>query len=197
MNYTKKLLKLINKNGGTVTSAQVTNANIPQTYLSLMKEKGTLIRIKRGFYMLPDTFEDEMYVLSCSYPKGVFSHGTALYIHGMTDRTPIQYEMSFPRGYHFKKNEDNLKIRYLTKDVFEFGIENKKSPCQNNIRVYDIEHTLCDILKANYDVQIINDAMKRYIKSDKCNVNKLLEYANKIKVKNKLSNYLKVLLWKK
>ena len=105
MNYTKKLLKLINKNGGTVTSAQVTNANIPQTYLSLMKEKGTLIRIKRGFYMLPDTFEDEMYVLSCSYPKGVFSHGTALYIHGMTDRTPIQYEMSFPRGYHFKKND--------------------------------------------------------------------------------------------
>ena len=83
MNYTKKLLKLINKNGGTVTSAQVTNANIPQTYLSLMKEKGTLIRIKRGFYMLPDTFEDEMYVLSCSYPKGVFSHGTALYIHGI------------------------------------------------------------------------------------------------------------------
>ena len=194
MNYTKKLLKLINKNGGTVTSAQVTNANIPQIYLSLMKEKGTLIRIKRGFYMLPDTFEDEMYVLSCSYPKGVFSHGTALYIHGITDRTPIQYEMSFPRGYHFKKNEGNLKIRYLTKDVFEFGIENKKSPCQNNIRVYDIEHTLCDILKANYDVQIINDAMKRYIKSDKCNVNKLLEYANKIKVKNKLSNYLKVLL---
>ena len=194
MNYTKKLLKLINKNGGTVTSAQVTNANIPQTYLSLMKEKGTLIRIKRGFYMLPDTFEDEMYVLSCSYPKGVFSHGTAFYIHGMTDRSPIQYEMSFPRGYHFKKNEDNLKIRYLMKDVFEFGIENKKSPCQNNIRVYDIEHTLCDILKANYDVQIINDAMKRYIKSDKCNVNKLLEYANKIKVKNKLSNYLKVLL---
>lgn len=194
MNYTKKLLKLINKNGGTVTSAQVTNANIPQTYLSLMKEKGTLIRIKRGFYMLPDTFEDEMYVLSRSYPKGVFSHGTALYIHGMTDRTPIQYEMSFPRGYHFKKNEDNLKIRYLMKDVFEFGIENKKSPCQNNIRVYDIEHTLCDILKANYDVQIINDAIKRYIKSDKCNVNKLLEYANKIKVKNKLSNYLKVLL---
>ena len=194
MNYTKKLLKLINKNGGTVTSAQVTNANIPQTYLSLMKEKGTLIRIKRGFYMLPDTFEDEMYVLSCSYPKGVFSHGTALYIHGMTDRTPIQYEMSFPRGYHFKTNERNLKIRYLTHGVFEFGIENKKSPCQNNIRVYDIEHTLCDILKANYDVQIINDAMKRYIKSDKCNVNKLLEYANKIKVKNKLSNYLKVLL---
>lgn len=194
MNYTKKLLKLINKNGGTVTSAQVTNANIPQTYLSLMKEKGTLIRIKRGFYMLPDTFEDEMYVLSCSYPKGVFSHGTALYIHGMTDRTPIQYEMSFPRGYHFKKNEENLKIRYLMKDVFEFGIENKKSPCQNNIRVYDIEHTLCDILKANYDVQIINDAIKRYIKSDKCNINKLLEYANKIKVKNKLSNYLKVLL---
>ena len=61
--------------------------------------------------------------------EGVFSHGTALYIHGMTDRTPIQYEMSFPRGYHFKKNEDNLKIRYLMKDVFEFGIENKKSPC--------------------------------------------------------------------
>jgi predicted transcriptional regulator of viral defense system len=194
VDYTKKLLKLIKKNGGMITSSQVTNADIPRTYLSSMEQKGNLVRIKRGFYVLPDVFEDEMYVLACSYPKGVFSHGTALYIHKMTDRTPIVYEMSFPQKYHFRKNEDNLKIRYLTKDVFEFGIENKKSPCQNNIRVYDIEHTLCDILKANYDVQIINDAMKRYIKSDKCNVNKLLEYAEKIKVKNKISNYLKVLL---
>ena len=73
MNYTKKLLKLINKNGGTVTSAQVTSANIPQTYLSIMTEKGTLLRIKRGIYILPDVFEDEMYVLACSYPKGCFA----------------------------------------------------------------------------------------------------------------------------
>lgn len=194
MGYTEKLLKLVTDNGGMITSSQATNAGIPRTYLSSMEQNVTLVRIKRGFYMLSDAFEDEMYVLACSYPKGVFSHGTALYIHGMTDRTPVIYEMSFPQKYHFRKNEDNLKIRYLTKDVFEFGIENKKSHCQNNVRVYDIEHTLRDILKANYDVQIINDAIKRYIKSDKCNVNKLLEYANKIKVKNKLSNYLKVLL---
>ena len=194
MDYKKKLLKLTNKNGGMITSSQATSANIPRTYLSLMEQKGELIKIKRGIYMLPDTFEDEMYVLACNYPKGIFSHGTALYIHGLTDRTPIVYEMSFPQKYHFRKSEDNLKVRYLMKEVFEFGIENKKSPCNNNIRVYDIEHTLCDILKANYDVQIINDAIKRYITSDKCNINKLLEYAEKIKVKNKISNYLKVLL---
>jgi len=145
MDYTEKLLKMATNNGGTVTSSQITSAGIPRTYLSLMEQNGTLARIKRAFYMLPDTFENEMYVLDCSYPKGAFSYGAALYVHGMTDKTPGVYEISFSQKYHFRKNENNLKTRYLTKDVFEFGIENKKSPCQNNIRVYDIEHALCNL----------------------------------------------------
>ncbi len=194
MKNIEKLFNIINSNNGTLTSAQVTQAKIPRSYLSLMIQKGILVKVRRGFYMTPDNWEDEMYILSCSYPKGVFSHGTALYIHGMTDRTPMEYEMSFPQGYHFRKEENNLKVRYLTKEVYECGIQQKKSPCENYVKVYNIEHTLCDIFKANYDIQIINDSFKRYVKSNEFDMNKLMKYAQMIKVKNKISDYLRVLL---
>ena len=99
MKNIEKLFNIINSNNGTLTSAQVTQAKIPRHYLSLMVQKGILSKVRRGFYMTPENWEDEIYILGCSYPKGVFSHDTALYIHGMTDRTPMEYERSFPQGY--------------------------------------------------------------------------------------------------
>ncbi len=194
MSNIEKVFQIINSNNGTVTSAQVTEANIPRYYLSLMVEKRMLIKVRRGVYITPNNWEDEMYILGCGYPKGVFSHGTALYIHEMTDRTPIEYEMSFPQGYHFRNKESNLKVRYFINKIYELGIEHKKSPYQNDIKVYNIEHTLCEIVKCNYDIQIINDAMKRYVKSKNRNINKLMSYSDIFRVKNKISNYLKVLL---
>ena len=41
----KKLLKLIKKNGGMITYSQVTNADIPRTYLLSMEQKGKLVRV--------------------------------------------------------------------------------------------------------------------------------------------------------
>ena len=67
---------------------------------------------------------------------------------------------------------------------------------ENNIKVYNMERTLCDILRkrSGVDAGIIVEAFKRYaVRSDK-NIPLLSEYAKKFRVEEKVRRYLEVLL---
>ena len=62
-------------------------------------------------------------------------------------------------------------------------------------RVYDLERTLCDILRGSgSDVQIVGEAMKRYAASKDKNIHKLMQYAYQLRVKPKVLHYLEILL---
>jgi hypothetical protein len=106
----------------------------------------------------------------------------------MSDRTPMKFTMTFPRGFHVApiKNE-NVQIKRVIADINELGIMGKASTCGNPLRIYDIERTLCDIVKGNStcDIQIVNQAMKAYASSKTKNINRLLGYAEKLRVKPK------------
>ena len=81
-------------------------------------------------------------------------------------------------------------------DLYELGVTTGLSPCGNPIRLYDVERTLCDIVKGNNtcDIQIVNQAMKQYAKMPGKNITKLFDYAAKVRVKPKILNYMEVLL---
>lgn len=197
MTHIEKIKEIINEHNGVVTSAMLTNEGIPRLYLKQLTESGELQFVSRGIYVSSNTFEDEMYILQCKYSKGIFSHETALYIHGYSDRTPAKYIMTFNYGYHSSsiKNE-NVIDRYSVANVYNLGITQAKSPCGNDITIYNIEKTLCDIVKGNNncDIQIVNAAMKKYAQSKEKNLNLLFEYAEQLKVKKKILNYMEVLL---
>ncbi|MDR1496613.1 MAG: type IV toxin-antitoxin system AbiEi family antitoxin domain-containing protein, partial [Clostridiales Family XIII bacterium] len=86
--------------GDMVTSKQVTESGFHRSILSALVESKELVQIDRGMYLRPSAWEDEMYLLQYRFSKGIFSHETALYLHGMTDRTPARYTMTFPWGYN-------------------------------------------------------------------------------------------------
>ena len=70
---------------------------------------------------------------------------------------------------------------------YEFGKIEIKSSSGNPIYVYDLERTLCDILRGSgSDVQIIRDAMKRYAASKDKNIHRLMQYAEQLRVKPKV-----------
>ena len=62
------------------------------------------------------------------------------------------------------------------------------SPAGNSIKVYDIERTLCDMVKARHraDIQVINQAMKTYTSSKEKDIAKLMGYADQLRVKPKI-----------
>ena len=197
MNGHEAIIKMLEENKGFITSAQVTSVGLQRRCLSELLAENRIYRVTRGIYALPETWEDDMYFLQYRYAKGIFSNGTALYLHEMTDRTPQAYTLTFPHGYNatgVKKH--NVKTKFVTPEIYDMGITETKSPSGNPLRVYDIERTLCDIVKGSsvYDIQLVNQAMKTYAESKDKDMAKLIRYAERLRVKPKILRYMEVLL---
>lgn len=197
MNYLEKLEKLIQKQHGTVLSANLDLYEIPRTYLQMMVADGKLERVDRGIYVSTDAIVDEMYSMQTKYPKLIYSHETALYLHGLSDRTPFEYSASVPSGYKVVGSmAERFKIYYIKKELHELGVETVQSSHGNPIKTYNIERTICDLIRSRnrIDVQILNEALKRFVKLKSADLSMLMDYAKKLRIDAVLKNYLEVLL---
>ena len=197
MDHPEKLKKLIQKQHGTVLSSDLDRNEIPRVYLRKMLSEGQLERVGRGVYVSVDSIEDEMYFMQTKYPKLIYSHETALYLHGLSDRAPFQYSASVPSGYKVVGNvADRFKIYYVKKELHEQGVETVKSTHGNPIRTYILERTICDLIRSRnrIDVQILNDAVKRFVKIKSADYSILMDHAKKLRVETVLKNYLEALL---
>ena len=104
VNKIKELLE--NSNNGIITSTQVNDSGVCRDYLKPLVDSGDIYRYSRGIYIKSDAWEDDFYLLQQKYKKGIYSHDTALYLLGYSDRTPINYTMTFPQGYNCKSLKD-------------------------------------------------------------------------------------------
>lgn len=196
MTNSERILKAAELNGGTITTEQVNKMKIHRTILRTMVDKGLLDHSARGVYVLPTKLDDEFYNLQTRFKKGVFSNISALYLLGFTDRTPIKFDMTFPASYNTSSVKDEIIAHRVKKELYEHGIINVKTPSGNEVRVYCIEHTLCDILQVRYaiDIQVVTDAFKRYSKYRYKNLPLLSEFAKMSRVEAKVRQYLEVLI---
>lgn len=197
MNDKQKILKLLNSSkNGMISTSEVTKAGIHRGVLKDLVDSGELSRFSRGLYVRNNSWEDDLYLIQQKYKRGIYSHDTALYLLGYSDRTPAKYTMTFPKGYNTPSLKDeNINIVRAVEDNYNVGIIEILSPSGNKIKVYDLERTLCDILRGKgSDIQIINFAMKKYASSKQKDINELMKYADKLRVRPKMLRYMEVLL---
>ena len=185
MNKKNKMKKIVeNSPNGVITASQLTKSGMHLGYLHEFVKNGELYRFSRGLYVKNDAWEDDFYLLQQKYSRGIYSHDTALYLLGYSDRTPVRYTMTFPKGYNAASlKQENLSIKRAIRENYDFGIIEIQSPSGNLIRVYD-----------GSDIQIVNSAMKRYAASKNKNIHKLMKYAEQLHVKTKILRYMEVLL---
>lgn len=197
MTGTEKLDALIKSSNGVITTKLANVHNIHRQYLSQFAKQGKLERIAHGIYITPDVWEDKMLIHQLRKEKMVYSHETALFLHDLTDRDPISYSVTVPTGYNTSKlNEDGLIVYTIKKELFELGICIKQTMFGNDVRTYDMERTICDIIRDrnNQDSAILSDAMKKYARRSDKNLSKLMKYSELLRVEKILRNYLEVLL---
>jgi predicted transcriptional regulator of viral defense system len=191
------IVDLAESSGGLVTTAQVVGAGIPRARISDMVKAGELERVQRGVCCLVDAWEDEFLAAQLRFPRGILSDETALYLHGYTDRAPFQLTMTFPRSYGATKaREAGIEVRTCADEVLGLGLTTIRTPYGNEVSAYDLERALCDIVRGRrvVDMQVVNPAMKQYVRSGERDVQKLLGYARALGVEKKIRNYLEVLL---
>ena len=197
MDYHKLLETLLREKEGMLLTKDIIEAGISKQLLSKYVKKGYIERVAQGVYLSKDAFEDEMYVLQARSKKVIFSHETALYLHDLTDRDPLQYTVTLPSGYNASNfKNDGIYVYFIKNDLLNLGVEYGKTPFGRNIRVYNKERTICDIVRNRngIDSAIFNEGIRRYLSKKEKDIPKLLQYAEKFRVEKIIRQYVEVLI---
>ena len=193
MKYEIKILKLF-KNG-YLTTKDVTDNNIPRTYLTKLMKENKIERVSRGVYIKKNELVDEFVILQSKSKNAIYSNTTALYLHGFSNRIPIKYDITINSGYNGSlQKEDNVNLFYTKRELLDLGVINYKLDSGNIIRVYDLDKTVCDVIKKKrkIDAEIFNKTIREYFYSKKKNTLKLYEYAKKMNIYNKVRDTFEV-----
>ena len=185
--------KIIEKNNGILYANKLDEYNIDRHALYSLVEEGILNRIAHGIYASPEKDINEFWLMGEKFKKGIYSHNTALYFYRMTDRTPLQLDMTFPSNN--RVNNDLLNVKYKKKEYYDLGLTELELEKNFTVKVYNLERTICDIIRDRnkIDLQIFNTAINEYMKRKDKNLILLSEYAKKFKIDKILAQYMEVL----
>jgi predicted transcriptional regulator of viral defense system len=188
---------ILRRQHGVLTTADLTRVGIPRTYLSILEKRGDIQRVARGQYAAPDAMVDEMAGFQAQYKAAIFSHETALYLHELTDRSPLFFSVTVPSGY----NATNLKaqgarVYFVNRKLYSLGTAIIKSPHGNDLQTFGLERTICDIIRSRnqIDIQFIGEALKRYVRWEDRDIDLLFRYAKQFSIEKVIRPYIEVLL---
>ena len=105
--------------------------------------------------------------------------------------------MTFPGTYNLSgPKSEGIVCHVMKGPLYSLYITELSTPGGNLVRSYTAERTLCDILKPrnHIDIQVVSDALKRYVSRKEKNIPLLSKCARELKVEAKLRTYLEVLL---
>jgi predicted transcriptional regulator of viral defense system len=189
---------LLIKENGVLTAKEARLAGIDNKRLQNGVAQGKLERMSHGLYMSSTSFEDEYFLAQYRCGQGIFSHETALFLHGLSDRIPLRLTLTIPTGFNSRilKDKKRYQFFYSKPELHKLGIIVMPSPYNHEIRVYDKERTICDCLKKidKLDKDVVLSGLKQYLGETGNDYAKLLRYAEVLKIKDVVKRYLEVLI---
>jgi predicted transcriptional regulator of viral defense system len=192
------ITEILKQNNGILKAAVAKRAGIGYKELGRLVEAGLLERISHGLYISTSDMSDDYLVAQYKCGKGVFSHETALFFHGLSDRTPFTLMMTIPSGYNttLLKDRDTYRFFYCKPELHVLGVTTMPSSHGNDLRVYDRERTLCDCIKRkdSLDSDLVLSAVKQFMGESGTDFAKLLNYAETLKIRETVRQYMEVLV---
>ncbi|MBF0930242.1 MAG: type IV toxin-antitoxin system AbiEi family antitoxin domain-containing protein [Actinomyces graevenitzii] len=195
-----ELVSYIDAEGGVAYSSQLKGAGFSAGLISYVSEAGHIDRISRGIYCTPDVFEDDFLVIGARWRKCIFSHNSALYLNGLSDRLPSAQSVTVPRGYNpvrLIEEFPGIQIHWVRPDVYELGATNIMTPSGNRVRCYKPERSIAELIRqrklSGVDAQLMRDAIGGYFNSREKDIHELARICEVLGVRRELQVYLEVL----
>lgn len=192
-----ELKRVLANNNGAITNRQASQAGFSRERLRLLVNSGELERLAPGVYISSDTFPDKMYVEQMRKPALIYSHETALFLHDLTDRDPINYSVTVPRGYNTKSiSRAGFTVFTVKRELHKLGTVQMETIFGHKVTAYGLERTICDCIRSRnqLDIAVVTDAVKRYARRSDKNLNILMQMAEAFRITKPLRSYMEVLL---
>lgn len=197
---TESLVKYIEELGGIATAAQIKQAGYGASLIDHAYRRGFIDKLTRGVYCSIDVLDDGFAAVCSRWRKCVLSHGSALYLLGLSDRAPFSLDVTVPHGYNPKSLKDEnpgIRIHHVSPELYGLGVIAAKTPAGNHARWYDAERSIADLIKerrrGGVDAQLVHDAMGGYFRMEGRDVSRLAQVCEAMGVREELETYLEVL----
>lgn len=197
MRMNPMIFEKIKSNHNIITTAQIKELGFSRAILSKYVKAGLLERCRQGVYILSDSIHDDMYTMMLCSDKIIFSHETSLFLNGLSERTPFIHSVTIPSNTSLPNSLiDECRCFYIKPELYFVGLIEKKNTMGNIVRCYDMERTICDILRSRnrLDEEMVVGAIKNYAASTEKDLNRLAVYASMFGVDKELKYYMEVLL---
>lgn len=197
MTKTEKLSNLVELRNGYLSITEAQGLEISRTYIQEYISANRFERVARGLYKSPDVWTDYLYIIALKNEKAVYSFDTALMLNGLTEREPSEIFVTVSRAYNASHlRSSGIVVNHVRDEWVDLGRTTAKTTYGNEVSVYDMERTICDILrvKDKKDPQMFAYAIKEYAKSANKNLPRLMKYAKEFGVEAGLRQYMEVLL---
>lgn len=198
MNLNFKIYTAIKSNkNNMITTSEILAMGFSKTILTKYVKEGLLERCRQGVYTLPEETQDDMYILMLSSEKIIFSHDTALFLNGLSDRTPFMHSVTIPSNASLPNTViGECNCYYVKPELHQLGVIAQRTTFGNIVRCYDAERTICDLIRSRkrIDEETVIAAIKNYAESKSKDLNRLSGYAKQFHVDKVLARYLEVLL---
>ena len=197
MNYENQILEYMKINSDSITIEEINKLNIPRIVLTRLVNKELIERVKKGLYVLKNSWGDEYFNLIYGNTHATYSHLTTLYFNDLCERVPMEYDITVKQNYSgsLSKNK-KVKLYYVSNKYYDLGLIKIKSPQGRIIKCYDVERCLCDLIKCKDKVYLeyLKYAFTEYYKNQKNDTKKLYEYARKLNVYDKVKEFMEVFI---
>lgn len=191
------LQKMLQDNHGVLRTADVIAAGISKEYFYQFAKAIGMEKIAHGIYTSAELCPDEMYLLQLQFSRTIFSYETALYLHDLSEMEPMPLSITVAAGYNpAGLVKRGIKVYKVKSEWYELGVCQKESPGGHLLRLYDMERTICDIIRrrSETEVSVFKYALNEYSKRKDKNLNRLGAYAQAMRMDKKIRNYMEVLL---
>lgn len=197
----KNIIEFIKSSGGYAKMNQLREAGFQTRDIKKLVDDGKIEKVKSGLYKIWDFIDGETvnpsFIDVCkASPSSVICLISALDYHELSTINPSSIYAAIPKS---KKppviNYPPIKFYYWENSIYETGIMEIKTK-SGIVKIYNKEKTICDLFRYRNKLgeDIALEALKNYLRSKDFNLNKLRQYANKMRIKTIIAPYIKAIL---
>jgi len=192
-NRVNRILHLFSSGDGILRSSFLRQHGVCSKDIRKLLERNIIVRLKDGYYARTDMMDhiSDYQVVVATVPDAVICGISAASLHDLTTVIPDAIHIAVPNKGKLPTMPDfpSVEIIQSKKSLYEIGITKL-----DGLPIYDRERTVCDCIKASDSIgtDVAIEILRTYM-NGKRDIQKLYDYASRLRIAAKLHPYMEVL----
>lgn len=195
-NTRSRIEEYLEDHDGIVRTSVFQGNGFHNSYLTELVGEGYLVRIKAGLYLMAEKQSvSGFHEIQLALPPAVICLASALSIYKLTTYDPPSVHIAIPR------DDKTIPPEYPPVRKFSFGNTRytlgitRVEVEGRDIAMYDREKTICDCIRYRrlLGQDIVNEAVRNYLSSQKINIDKVIEYSRILRSEGPVQTHLRLM----